>query len=84
MALHTGKLDWRIDTSVTEEMCDAIATKAHALGIPKADFVRELLFLGMTQETYTFHVAKDKAAAIKAQLEDMRDRSCTRRAGDTE
>lgn len=75
--LHIGKLDKRVETSVTESFADWIAVQAHAQGLQKADFVRELLFLGATQEMYSFHVAKDKADAFKSQLAGVREESRT-------
>jgi hypothetical protein len=77
MSLHTGKLDARIETSVPEAFSDLLGAKAHALGVTKADLVRDLLFLAATGETYSFHVAKDKSIATKVLLADMRDRSGT-------
>lgn len=75
MPLHTGKLDSRVETSLPEAMSDLLGAKAHALGIPKADLIRDLIFLAATGETYSFHVAKDKAEEMKAQLADMRHQS---------
>jgi hypothetical protein len=79
MSLHTGKLDARIETSVPEAFSDLLGAKAHALGVTKADLVRDLLFLAATGETYSFHVAKDKSAATKVLLADMRDKSGSER-----
>lgn len=67
LKLHIGKLNTRVETSVTEAMDKWIAEKAHGMGIREADFVRELLYLGATNEIYSVHVAKDKAAAFARQ-----------------
>lgn len=66
--LHIGKLDHRIETSVTELMAIWIAEKAHAMGLREADFVRELIWLGATQKMYSMHVANDKAEQFTRQL----------------
>jgi len=73
--LHTGKLDHRIETSLPEAMNDLLAAKAHILGVPKADLIRDLIFVAVTGETYSFHVAKDKSDATKALLAEVRDTS---------
>lgn len=65
--LHVGKLDKRIETSVTEAMDKWIAEQAHNMGVREADFVRELLWLGATKVIYSVHVANDKAAAFARQ-----------------
>ena len=65
--LHIGKLNTRIETSVTEAMDKWIAEQAHSMGIREADFVRELLWLGATKVIYSVHVANDKAAAFAGQ-----------------
>ena len=71
--LHIGKLDKTIETSVTESFAEWIVVQAHAQGLPKAEFIRELLYMAATTETYTFHVAKDKAEAFKNQLANVRE-----------
>ena len=71
--LHVGKLDKSIETSVTEAFSEWIVVRAHALGLPKAEFIRDLLYIAATTETYTFHVAKDKAKAFKSQMEEVRE-----------
>jgi len=75
MSLHIGKLDARIETSVTEAMSDVIGAHAHALGVTKAEFTRELLYLALTGQTFSFHVAKDKDSSTKALLAKMREPS---------
>jgi hypothetical protein len=73
MNLHTGKLDNRIETSVTEAFADALAACAHTLSIIKADLVRDMIYLGFAGETYSLHLAKDKDASTKALLATMRE-----------
>ena len=65
--LHIGKLNTRIETSVTEAMDKWIAEQAHNLGIREADYVRELIWLGATKVIYSVHVANDKAEAFARQ-----------------
>lgn len=65
--LHIGKLNTRIETSVTEAMDKWIAEQAHSMGLREADFVRELIWLASTGEIYSVHVANDKAAAFARQ-----------------
>lgn len=76
-SLHIGKLDRRVETSVTEAFDEWAAIQAHSQGIPKAEFLRELLYVGATTETYSLHVAKDKAASFKKQLASLRGMSRT-------
>lgn len=71
--LHIGKLDRRVETSVTEAFDAWAVVQAHAQGVAKADFLRELLFIGATTEMYSFHVAKDKSEAFKKQLAALRE-----------
>jgi hypothetical protein len=72
MSLYTGKLDHRLEISVTEAFYEAFSACAHTLGIPKGDLARDMLTLGFTGETHSFHVAKDKDIATKALLEKFR------------
>ena len=65
--LHIGKLNTRIETSVTEAMDKWIAEQAHSMGIREADFVRELIWLGASGVIYSVHVANDKAEAFARQ-----------------
>ena len=65
--LHAGKLNRRIETSVTESMDEWIAEQAHSMGIREADYVRELIYLGATKTIYSVHVANDKAEAFARQ-----------------
>lgn len=88
LKLHHGKLDRRVETSVTESFDSWAAVQAHAQGLAKADFLRELLFIGATAEMYSFHVAKDKSEAFKKQLAELRESAGTApgffRAGESE
>lgn len=77
--LHVGKLVSKVETSLPETMSEILGAKAHNLGIPKADLIRDLIFLAATGETYSFHVAKDKSEATKQQLADLRDMCGTRK-----
>ena len=77
LKLHIGKLDRRVETTVTEAFQDWATVQAHAQGIPKADFLRELLYLAATTEMYSFHVAKDKAEAFKHQLANVQESTRT-------
>jgi hypothetical protein len=69
------------ETAVLDGYC-------HAQGLAKADFLRELLFIGATAEMYSFHVAKDKSEAFKKQLAELRESAGTApgifRAGESE
>jgi hypothetical protein len=69
--LHVGKLNKRVESSVTEAFEEWAIIQAHAQGLAKADFLRELLYIGATNEMYSFHVAKDKAEAFKSQLANV-------------
>jgi hypothetical protein len=70
-ALHTGKLAVKVETSLTEAMDDHLHMKAASLGLHKADYVRELIYLAETGEIYSVHVAKDRAAGIGQQGADV-------------
>lgn len=81
--LHVGKLDKRVETSVTEAFEAWAVVQAHAQGVAKADFLRELLYIGATTEMYSFHVAKDKSEAFKKQLAELRECSGTSSGGES-
>ena len=78
LALHAGKLDKRVETSLPEAMDTWIAAQAHALGLREADFIRELIFKGATGTIYSVHVANDRAASFEAQRAVLREsyRTC--------
>ena len=71
-ALHVGKLDKRVETSLPEAMDAWIAKQAFELGLREADFIRELIFKGATGTIYSVHVAHDKEAAFDAQQAKLR------------
>lgn len=77
MALHKGKLSYPLETNVTEALSDWIVSQAHAQGVPKAQMVRDLLFLAVTGETFSFHEAKDKEIKTKELLAQLRESSGT-------
>lgn len=70
--LHRGKRSAKLEISISEEALEFLVANAHALDTTKADLAVEFLYLGMTGETFSFHVAKDKASAIKAIREELR------------
>lgn len=70
--LHRGKRGAKLEISISEEAHEFLIAKAHALDTTKADLAVELFYLGLTGETFSMHVAKDKAAAIKAIREELR------------
>lgn len=82
-ALHVGKLDKRVETSLPEPMDIWIAAQAHAMGIREADFIRELIFKAATGQIYSVHVANDKAAAFERQHATLQG-LCGSRAGVSE
>lgn len=66
-ALHHGKLTKEAKTMVTEEMdmhIEACARKANCL---PSELLREIIYAGLTGETFTGHVANDRASVMQMQ-----------------
>lgn len=62
---HIGKLSKEISTTVTDEFAELIADRARASNCKPSDLMREGLFLLLTGDTYSGHVAKDMSQAFK-------------------
>lgn len=61
---HVGKLSKEISTTVTDDFAELLIDRARAANCKPSDLMREGLFLLLTGETYSGHVAKDMAAAF--------------------
>ena len=64
MAYHVGKLVKEISTTVTEEFGELLADRARAANCKPSDLMREGLYLLLTNDSYSGHVAKDMAKAL--------------------
>lgn len=64
MAYHTGKLAKEISTTVTDEFHELLIDRARASNCKPSDLMREGLFLLLTGDSYSGHVAKDIAKAL--------------------
>lgn len=58
---HVGKLSKEISTTVTDEFAELLADRARASNCKPSDLMREGLFLLLTGDSYSGHVAKDMA-----------------------
>jgi hypothetical protein len=63
--VHVGKLSKEISTVVTDEFYELLADRARASNCKPSDLFREGLYLLITGESYSGHVAKDIANAFK-------------------
>ena len=61
---HICKLSKEISTTVTDEFAELIADRARASNCKPSDLMREGLFLLLTGDTYSGHVAKDMSQAF--------------------
>ncbi len=66
-ALHIGKLDAAITTTVTQDMKDFISERASQFRCSAAEIHREAVYIGLTGMGYSAHVAKDMAEAMAYQ-----------------
>lgn len=71
--LHIGKCTEEAKTTVPQELSDHIAEKARQLKCHPSEIVRDALFLALTGETYTGHVAKDRRAAFNLEGRKLGD-----------
>ena len=62
---HIGKLSKEISTVVTDEFYELLTDRARAFNCKPSDLLRESIFLTLTGECYSSHIAKDMAAALK-------------------
>jgi len=62
---HVGKLSREISTTVTDEFAELLADSARAANCKPSDLIREGLYLLLTGDSYSGHVAKDMSRAFK-------------------
>ena len=62
--LHHGKLIELAKTMVTEMAGKEIADRARKANCSEADFLRELIYMGLTGHTFSDLVAKDRRAQV--------------------
>lgn len=63
--LHVGKLSQSVDVGLPDAMFEHIRHKATAHHMTASEYIREWLFKIETGETYSVHVAKDRAAEFQ-------------------
>lgn len=63
---HIGKLSKEVSTVITDELYELLADRARQFGCKPSDLLRESLYLTITGDTYSAHVAKDMAAALQS------------------
>lgn len=61
---HVGKLSKEISTTVTDSFAELLADRARASNCKPSDLMREGLFLLLTGDSYSGHVAKDMTEAF--------------------
>jgi len=62
---HIGKLSKEISTTVTDEFAELLSDRAHAANCKPSDLIREGMYLLLTGDSYSGHVAKDMSNAFK-------------------
>ena len=75
---HVGKLSKEISTTVTDEFAELLADRARAANCKPSDLMREGLFLLLTGDTYSAHVAKDMANAFTFPSANLPENSGTK------
>ena len=65
--VHIGKPSKEISTTVTDEFAELIADRARASNCKPSDLIRDGLYLLLTGDSYSGHVAKDMSAAFLPQ-----------------
>lgn len=78
--VHIGKLSKEISTTVTDEFAELLADRARATNCKPSDLIREGLYLLLTGDSYSGHVAKDMAGAFMPQVEKQAEKSGSDRA----
>ena len=73
--VHIGKLSKEISTTVTDEFAELIADRARASNCKPSDLIREGLYLLLTGDSYSGHVAKDMTAAFSVQAQKQAEKS---------
>ena len=73
--VHVGKLSKEISTTVTDEFAELIADRARASNCKPSDLIREGLYLLLTGDSYSGHVAKDMTAAFMPQAQKQAEKS---------
>lgn len=76
--VHVGKLSKEISTVVTDEFYELLADTARASNCKPSDLVREGLYLLITGECYSGHIAKDITAAFRNPHGNQGDNSGTK------
>lgn len=66
-AVHIGKLSKEISTTVTDEFDELLKDRARAANCKPSDLIREGMYLLLTGDSYSGHVAKDMANVFVAQ-----------------
>lgn len=67
-AMHIGKLSQEISTTVTDEFSELLKDRARAANCKPSDLIREGMYLLLTGDSYSGHVAKDMSAAFHCPL----------------
>jgi len=62
---HIGKLSKEISTTVTDEFAELLSDRARAANCKPSDLIREGMYLLLTGDSYSGHVAKDMSNAFK-------------------
>ena len=75
MSYHVGKLSKEISTTVTEEFGELLCDRARAANCKPSDLIREGLYLLLTSDSYSGHVAKDMAKALQIPQTTVADNS---------
>ena len=73
--VHIGKLSKEISTTVTDEFAELIADRARESNCKPSDLIREGLYLLLTGDSYSGHVAKDMSAAFRPQVQKQAEKS---------
>ena len=63
-AAHIGKLSKEISTTVTDEFAELLCDRARAANCKPSDLIREGMYLLLTGDSYSGHVAKDMSKAF--------------------
>ena len=73
--VHIGKLSKEISAAVTDEFAELIADRARSSNCKPSDLIREGLYLLLTGDSYSGHVAKDMTAAFSVQAQKQAEKS---------
>lgn len=73
LVVHVGKLSQEISSTVTDEFAELLKDRARAANCKPSDLIREGMYLLLTGDSYSGHVAKDMANAFVSPRNKLAD-----------